>query len=267
MNFDLKSFLAGRHVSSERDDLRAALVASEARVAELQGQMDMRFAEPHFVSDYVALVQKLIREHPLDEAMEIAIGGSYEVAGRSLLRILQACGLKDGMSVLDLGCGSGRVAHKLGLTFKHLDYTGIDIVQELLDYAKSKTPADYRFILHRELSLPVPDGSIDMFFAFSVFTHLLHEESFIYLADAWRAVKPGGSVVFSFLETRTNWPIFEGAISDSRHNAKKVHLNIVNERSQLQVWAERIGFVIESMDIGGPHEGHGQSVAHFRKPA
>ena len=39
-----------------------------------------------------------------------------------------------------------------------------------------------------------------MILAFSVFTHLLHEESFIYLEDFKRVLKPGGSVVFSFLE-------------------------------------------------------------------
>jgi SAM-dependent methyltransferase len=97
-------------------------------------------AEFHFVEDYERHAAHLIKNHPLDEAVSLAIGGGYEEFGRIEADILRYAGLKDGMSLIDLGCGSGRLATVLGRTMK-IEYTGIDIVQALLDYAESKSPA------------------------------------------------------------------------------------------------------------------------------
>jgi cyclopropane fatty-acyl-phospholipid synthase-like methyltransferase len=43
-------------------------------------------------------------------------------------------------------------------------------------------------------------ASADIVIAFSVFTHLLHEECYAYLQDAARVLTPGGKFVFSFFE-------------------------------------------------------------------
>jgi hypothetical protein len=39
--------------------------------------------------------------------------------------------------------------------------------------------------------------SVDMIRAFSVFTHIEHEDSYLYLKEALRVVRPGGRFVFS----------------------------------------------------------------------
>ena len=51
----------------------------------------------------------------------------------------------------------------------------------------------------------VPDTSVDFIVAFSVFTHLLYDQNFIYLRDACRALNTGGVTLFSLLEMRTHW--------------------------------------------------------------
>ena len=242
--------------------------AAEARIADLERQLGAAreaLSKRHFVSDYTELVQRLIESHPLDEAMEIAVGGAYEATGTYLVSILKEIGLRDNMSVVELGCGSGRVSHQLGKTFASLQYTGIDIVQSLLDYAKTKSPDHFVFLKNDTLSLPLLDNSADFFVAFSVFTHLLHEESYLYLADAARVVKSGGHIVFTILESERNWPIFEHMIAHSRVNARKDHLNMIIERSQVHDWARRLGLEITSFDLGGPHEGHGQTVVSMRR--
>jgi len=47
--------------------------------------------------------------------------------------IVHNCGLKDGASILDLGCGDGR--HSIELSTRHYTVTGLDYNQELIDMA------------------------------------------------------------------------------------------------------------------------------------
>ena len=39
-------------------------------------------AEFHFVEDYERHVARLMRDHPIDEAMSLAVGGAYDIIGR-----------------------------------------------------------------------------------------------------------------------------------------------------------------------------------------
>jgi ubiquinone/menaquinone biosynthesis C-methylase UbiE len=200
-------------------------------------------AQFHFVEDYEALVAQLMKAHPLDEAMSLAVGGNYEEFGQVERALLEHAGLRDGMTLVDLGCGSGRLAHALG-QYARLEYIGIDIIAELLKYARTKCPRNYRFILHRELSIPLPTHSVDMVCAFSLFTHLLHEETYIYLEEVMRVLKPGGKLVFSFLEfesgTAYHWKIFQDTVTARRHQARP-HLNTFIERNAIEVWARHLG--------------------------
>lgn len=244
--------------------LKADLVVANASIAALQTELRDAAERPHFVSDYTAMVRQLMAEHPLDEAMSIAVGGDYENTGKRIVDILQKCGLKDGMSVIDMGCGSGRIAKYIGLTFPNMEYLGFDIVQELLDYAADQSPPNYRFVLNHKLAVPAETDSADMFFAFSVFTHLLQEETYLYLEEARRTVKPGGAIVFSFLEIVPNWPIFGAMTNNLREGRGQPHLNMFIERNQIQTWAEHLGLTIESFDKGPIHTGFGQTVVVLR---
>ncbi|WP_306602704.1 rhamnan synthesis F family protein [Azonexus sp.] len=228
-------------------------------------------AQFHFVEDYERLVAQLVATYPVDEAMAIAVGGDYELFGRIQAELLKSVGLSQGMHLLDLGCGSGRLATILHQEQDGISYTGIDIVQALLDYAQSKAP-NYRFILSRQLSLPLLDASVDMISAFSLFTHLLHTESYCYLAECARVLRPGGKVVFSFLEFAEphHWHVFEHTAEMTRHNTLG-HLNMFIERSTISIWAAHLGFQIEGfIDAAQPiWESHplGQSIALLSKPA
>jgi len=48
-------------------------------------------------------------------------------------------------------------------------------------------------------TFPVADDCVDMVCAFSVFTHMEHEDTYRYLCDARRIVRRGGRFVFSCL--------------------------------------------------------------------
>ena len=151
-------------------------------------------AQFHFIEDYERLVARHVETYPIDEAMSLVVGGgSYEIFGQMEAEIVQAAGLRDGMRLVDLGCGSGRLASAL----------------------------------HRGLSIPQETGSADMVSAFSLFTHLLQAESHAYLEEAARILKPGGKVVFSFLEfaEATHWNIFEQRKANARAGSGD-HLNV-----------------------------------------
>ena len=134
----------------------------------------------------------------------------------------------------------------------NLDYLGVDIIDELLDYAKTKAPKNYRFIKHQELSVPAKSESVDMICAFSLFTHLTHHESFIYLQEMHRVLKPKGILVFSFLEFESlkHWSVFLSTV-ESQKNGTLPHLNTFIEKSVIKIWADKLNFeIIEIFEEG-----------------
>ena len=226
-------------------------------------------AQFHFVEDYQRLVDDLIARFPLDQAMSIAVGGSFDLFGPIEAQLLADVGLKNGMALIDLGCGSGRGAVAFSKRFE-IRYLGTDIVQALLDYAASKTPPHYQFKLHRQLSVPAPDSCADMVCAFSLFTHLLQPETYLYMKDSARVLKPNGQLVFSYLDVGQHWNVFEDTVNEHRTN-NVVHLNMFMDRTLIEHWAAHIGLAVEqyiapSKPILNGHS-FGQAVCVLRKVA
>jgi ubiquinone/menaquinone biosynthesis C-methylase UbiE len=202
----------------------------------------------HFVEDYERHVAELMASHPLDEAMSLAVGGQYDEFGKLMTDILVNLGVRGGMSLVDLGCGSGRLAKYLGLRFHDLSYVGIDIVQALLDYAQKQCPAHFRFVKHQGVSIPLESESTDVVVAFSVFTHLLQEETYLYMSEAKRVIVPGGKLIFSFLEFGAphHWNVFEDTVAARKQNAS-YPLNMFIEQPVIRLWADKLDFKVESI--------------------
>ncbi|WP_042701184.1 class I SAM-dependent methyltransferase [Azospirillum sp. B506] len=225
----------------------------------------------YFVDDYEKLVAALKSVDPIDVAMSKAVGGAYEMFGQIECQVLEQHGLANGMSVFDFGCGSGRLSTALSQKWE-IEYLGVDVVEDLLRFAASKAPQHYRFILNHALSLPVPDAFADICCAFSVFTHLRHEDSYLYLTDLVRAAKPGGRIIFSFLEfaSSNHWTIFIDTVRARRHSVLP-HMNVFIERNAISRWAAHLGCPeVDFIDSHDPRwNGHamGQSIAVLTKPA
>jgi len=211
--------------------------------------IDEKMARPrfHFVQDYRRLVANLMQKFPLPQAMSLAAGGSYDAMGEVEKQLLIGLGLQPGHSLVDVGCGSGRLAKALAPYLAEGRYLGTDIVHELLDYARNGCPAAWRFELVEELRIPAADDTADFASFFSVLTHLLHEESYCYLLEARRVVKPGGKIVFSFLEYDDNWPVFENAFTALLNGQITVHLNTFIHRDAIAAWASHLGMTILEM--------------------
>ena len=228
-------------------------------------------AKFHFVEDYERHVAHLIATQPIDEAMSLAVGGGYDEVGSIERDIMRWAGLKDGMLVIDLGCGSGRLAHALGQSVK-IDLLGVDIVQALLDYAATKCPPNYKFVLNHTLTIPAKDDCADFVASFSVFTHLLHSETYLYMEDIRRVLKPGGKLVLSFLEFANpdHWRAFMSEV-DGKRAAANAPLNTLIERPVIEKMAAALGYRLERFIDGSeaPWGGRplGQATAILSKPA
>jgi ubiquinone/menaquinone biosynthesis C-methylase UbiE len=187
--------------------------------------------------------------------------------------VLRYSGLRDGMSLIDFGCGSGRLASILGRQPMRIDYFGIDIDQRLIDYARTKSPAHFRFALNRALRIPAPDASADMVCAFSVFTHLHHAETYLYLEDIHRILRPGGRLVFTFLEfaQAQHWPVFAESVESERQRSFSAHLSQFIEQNAIGLWSEKLGYK-PAVFVGGDAAPwgepgpHGQSIAILERP-
>ena len=184
--------------------------------------------------------------------MSAAVGGQFEAFGILSRQVLLDAGLKDSDFLIDVGCGSGRLAHVLNVE----RYLGTDVVPELLQHAQSLCVGrNWRFELVDGIVIPEQDRTADMVCFFSVFTHLLHEDSFRYLREAQRVLRPGGAAVISFLEFRlaSHWPIFEHSVQAREEDTLKEHTQFLS-RDTLAAWAAHTGLTIEATFDGDvPH--------------
>lgn len=122
-------------------------------------------------------------------------------------RFLTSIGLTAGSRVLDFGCGPGRLAigliasgwsgSYLGVEAKrvHVDWATADITSRFPDFRfdwVDAANARYNPDGSEPPRLPVDDSSIDLICAFSVFSHMLSDDTKTYLAEFRRALSPAG---------------------------------------------------------------------------
>jgi ubiquinone/menaquinone biosynthesis C-methylase UbiE len=182
--------------------------------------------------------------------MKVAIGGQFDAYGQVEADMLRFYGLRDDATLIDVGCGSGRLAIPLSRTHRGA-YLGTDIVPDLVEFArKTCSRPDWRFEVVDNLEIPAAARSADMVCFFSVLTHLLHEQSYLYLEEAKRVLKPGGRIVFSFLEFRMpfHWSVFASTVDDARRNEHP--LNVFIERNAIEAWAAHLGLTVVDMRDG-----------------
>jgi SAM-dependent methyltransferase len=119
-------------------------------------------------------------------------------------------------TVLEVGCGLGRVAYALRFILSpDGSYYGFDIVQEKINFLERNFASAYPNFhfawadVHNttynprgqfkgaEYRFPYSDGTFDVVYAASVYTHLLPVTTARYLQESARVLKPGGRCVIS----------------------------------------------------------------------
>ncbi len=139
----------------------------------------VRRAYGELADQYVALFGSSSNVHPDDLSM----------IGRHL-------SIRPG-TVLDVGCGPGHLtAHLRSLG---VDATGIDLVPEFIDRARTAHP-DGRYELGSMHELATVDHSVAGILAWYSLIHLLPDELEGVLAELHRVMVPGGKLVVGFFD-------------------------------------------------------------------
>jgi SAM-dependent methyltransferase len=146
------------------------------------------------------------------------VGGNYtEVGAEFLGYLVELCALQPGDAVLDVGCGSGRIAMPLtGYLNREGRYAGFDTSRKAVAWCKeniSRSHPNFDFrvadiqngyynrkgkIAPSEFRFPFPDVSFDVVFLASVFTHMFPLDVKHYLYEIARVLKPGGRCLSTF---------------------------------------------------------------------
>lgn len=152
------------------------------------------------------------------EELQLGVGPE---TGEEYLRIgrvvrdalLEEAGIGSAGSVLDIGCGSGRMArHFVDYLEPPGRYVGMDIQRSFIDWCTEHiSSASGAFKFHHqdiynggynpegnvrasEYCFPFEDESFDAIILYSVFTHLLPGDADNYMREISRLLKPGGRV-------------------------------------------------------------------------
>lgn len=201
--------------------------------------------------DYQTYVASHLESGDAEKGIREAIGGNFDTMGLIARDLLIAHGLRPDGTVVDVGCGSGRLALPLS---EYLGpdghYVGTDVVPALVDYArKLVNRPDWRFRVVKQLRIPAPKDSADIVCFFSVMTHLRHEHSYLYLKAAKRVVKPSGRIIVSFLEfaTAAHWAVFEHNVANPYADKP---LDQFLSRDALEAFAQHLDLEIVALHGG-----------------
>lgn len=212
--------------------------------------------------------ESLYESHAQKTKSSDVIGtGDFDLIGRIELGLLLSEGLKPDHTLVDLGCGIGRLAVQVIPKLVGGSYVGIDISNTMLKRAKEHIqqaipdpPCRVEWMQQTTSHFSLPDHSVDMICAFSVFTHMEHEDSYRYLRDALRLVRPGGRFIFSCtpLTSAIGKEIFRNSSDVDMHTRWSYVRNIVTsldymtEIAQLAAWKPLRWYDAEEENIGWP---------------
>lgn len=148
---------------------------------------------------------------PSDDEIFVGDGSYIDISAEFLRYFVEVAGLRPGDSVLDIGCGIGRMAAGLS---RFLDpaagrYVGFDPTRAGIDWCRSAFADRETFAFHyadirnelynpdgmiaaEDYRFPCDDDSVDLAIATSVFTHLYQDDIRAYIGETARVLKPGG---------------------------------------------------------------------------
>jgi SAM-dependent methyltransferase len=104
-----------------------------------------------------------------------------------------------GKRVLDFGCGAGRTLRHFAAEAGEAEFWGCDIDAASIAWLNAHLNPPFRAFVNGAVPpLALPDDSLDLVYAYSVFTHIGAAWS-AWLLELHRVLAPGGLLVASFL--------------------------------------------------------------------
>ena len=139
----------------------------------------------------------------------------FDQIGASFKNIcIEHAGLRHNHRILDIGCGTGRLAKPLSQYLDGGKYVGLDVNRRFIDYCRSAPYPKCEFthvdVRHDEYNpagmidpstfqLPFEDKSFDLVTAVAVFNHLRTPWIFQYVREVSRVLRPRGTFLCTML--------------------------------------------------------------------
>lgn len=191
---------------------------------------------------------------------------SFEEAGRrDAARIRALAGPE--ARVLNIGCGIGRVEKYLAPEVAEMH--AVDISGEMIARARERL-AGLSNVYLREVS-PIeylaahPDGRFDFVFSLLVLQHLEKEDAFLYLQDAHRVLRPGGTLFVQFPNLRS--PEYtESFLAVLRARPRSPGRVRPYTEEELRHWMELLGFEIVGLSVEAGERADAEIYITARKP-
>jgi malonyl-CoA O-methyltransferase len=164
--------------------------------------------------------------------------------------VQEALGNVAGLSVLDLGCGTGR--HAVRLAGAGAVVTGVDFSEGMLEEARRKPGAGAVHFLKHDLHQPLPfaDGTFDRVVSGLVLEHL--QDLTPFFAESRRVLRPGGLAVFSAMHPAMFLKGVQARFTDPDSGEKVQPGSVAHTIGDFVMAAVRAGFAIEGVDERAP---------------
>ncbi len=152
--------------------------------------------------------------------LQAYVGGMFNEAGAEFFGyFIDLCDLKPHETVLDVGCGSGRLAVPLTRYLNpEARYEGFDLSHAAIEWCQQNISTEFpqfRFQIAEvrndvyapgenlksraaKYTFPYASNSFDFVFLTSVFTHLVRADMERYISEVARVMKPGGRCLATF---------------------------------------------------------------------
>ena len=97
---------------------------------------------------------------------------------------------------LDFGCGCGRMLRHLIPAFPNTNWYGCDVNVDAVVWVAEEMPEVTAFVIKPNVNIPLPDSSINLVLAISIYSHFKEWSSS--LMELRRILKSGGIIVLSY---------------------------------------------------------------------
>ncbi|MFI4989746.1 MAG: class I SAM-dependent methyltransferase [Solirubrobacterales bacterium] len=135
------------------------------------------------------------RVHVMARGPSAAAGGLYEAD--LVFDALASVGvdIANVDSALDFGCSSGRVVRVLAAAYPNVRWHGCDPNGPAIEWASENLPEIEFFTNGDEPPVPLADGSLDLAYAISIWSHFAPQLGLRWFEEMHRLIRPGGHLV------------------------------------------------------------------------
>jgi SAM-dependent methyltransferase len=146
-------------------------------------------------------------------------------------------------SLLDFGCGSGRVVRHLAGHLPNARLHGSDVDADAIAWGQAHLPGIDFAVNQFRPPLPFGDGAFDVVYSISVFTHLNEPYQDEWLAEIARVLEPGGLALLTVHG--------EYAFNEFKSGRYVSNTKSCAERVQVHGSLQSEGFIYEPYEITG----------------